>query len=776
MQNSSRRSFSKKSGNSINNKRENGSKRNSLSAKKSERRVAYTKRIKLKPRSHAKATDLVKSNRRSSNFYTNQNGRSSTKRSLPENLQKVSSICSLKKQSSSRFKGGKSLSLSCKKHGKSAEEEDQNQRKGQMRKRKRKKQNIVRDEASRLQRRTRYLLIRMKLEQNLIDAYSGEGWKGNSREKIKPEKELERAKKQILECKLGIRDVIRQLDLISSDGRIEDSVIDPDGRVFHEYIFCAKCKLREAFPDNDIILCDGTCNRAFHQKCLEPPLATENIPPGDQGWFCKYCECKMEILEAVNAHLGTTFSGNCSWQDVFKEAVNAPESEKRSFDPTEEWPSEDSEDDDYDPETFDKNCNKDVGERIADDAGSSSGLFWSSDEASSVCEGSPDNNSNGVFSKVKSRRDLGNFRICEPADVLDSDNTDEVDTLNSRRHRKDVDYKKLHDEMFGKEIPENEELSEDEDWGPCRRKRRVNESHADMTRSSCADEDSCLNVKANVESREELLTETRDKKALFRIPASAVETLRRVFSENELPSRDVKENLSKKLGIASEKINKWFKNARYMALKTRKAKGTNKLRSSIQRLNRETEIRGSAEKPPLDKSSLVSCSVALVPSSSRIVNWKKSSKSRTLTSKKHHSALSGALRAKAIEELTAVLRVNQSPSIYTKRKLSKQLGLPYRQVSMWFNNARIHKKSSLERKICPEKERHISNGSPVKETNIDEQMYLVQLERLFSMEDRLHKLKRELEIYTDKNHTFYGTSSTQPTVVYVPIVELREKL
>ena len=41
-------------------------------------------------------------------------------------------------------------------------------------------------------------------------------------------------------------------------------------------IFCAKCKVQDSGENNDIILCDGFCDRAFHQMCLVPPLETDN--------------------------------------------------------------------------------------------------------------------------------------------------------------------------------------------------------------------------------------------------------------------------------------------------------------------------------------------------------------------------------------------------------------------------------------------------------------------------------------------------------------------
>ncbi|KAG4942517.1 hypothetical protein JHK85_047163 [Glycine max] len=446
---------------------------------------------------------------------------------------------------------GKKASLSSRKEGGDADGAVKLPKMKRKRKKKRQRNNVDLDDPSRLQRRTRYLLIKMKLEQNLIDAYSGEGWKGQSREKIKPEKELQRARKQILKCRLGIRDVIRQLDSLGSLSSIEDSAIAPDGSVYHEHIFCVKCTVREELPDNDIILCKGTCKRAFHQKCLDPPLDTENIPPGEQGWFCKFCECKMEILEATNAHLGTHFSLHSTWQDVFKEEAAIPDGETALLNPEEEWPSDDSEDDDYDPERKEDSHNihtEGANDSASEDLTSSTSLCSSDGESSPV-----DGVSHEYFS-VKSS--------------IDSDESE--DKACGCRQRKAVDYKKLYDEMFGKDAPAYEQLSEDEDWGPGKRKRREKESDA-------VDSLMTLHESENMHPNNEHLNMTRKnsssikiKRHCFRIPHDAVEKLRQVFAENELPPRSIREGLSKELGLDTEKVSKWFKNARYLALKNRK--------------------------------------------------------------------------------------------------------------------------------------------------------------------------------------------------------------
>ncbi|CAL1358472.1 unnamed protein product [Linum trigynum] len=415
------------------------------------------------------------------------------------------------------------------------------------------------DEPSRLQRRTRYLMIKMKMEQNLIDAYCGEGWKGHSREKIRPEKELLRAKIQILKCKLGIRDAIRQLDLLSAVGCIEDSVMAPDGSVSHEHIFCAKCKSNEVVQDNDIILCDGTCNCAFHQMCLEPPLHTENIPPGDQGWFCKLCERRMEIIDSMNAHLGTEYSMNCEWQDLFEEDAAAPDG-ANILTLEEEWPSDDSEDENYDPERRENSMSgAGTDNDESDNASSSTSLGWSSDDE--------------AISGSRRWHVVGmEFRNQSIYSSLDSDESSDVEIMCGRRKRRAVDYRKLYDEMFGKDAPVADQLSEDEDWGPNKRKKKEKESDAASTLMTLYVSKRPRKKAETLEGEKELPQDSRARRALSRIPPSAVEKLRLVFEENELPCTTVKQKLSEELGLEMGKVSKWFKNARYVALRSRKSR------------------------------------------------------------------------------------------------------------------------------------------------------------------------------------------------------------
>ncbi|CAN0912474.1 Pathogenesis-related homeodomain protein [Linum grandiflorum] len=374
------------------------------------------------------------------------------------------------------------------------------------------------DEPSRLQRRTRYLMIRMKMEQNLIDAYSGEGWKGHSREKIRPEKELLRAKKQILKCKLGIRDAIHQLDLLSGVGCIEESVMAADGSVSHEHIFCAKCKSNEVVRDNDIILCDGTCNCAYHQMCLEPPLHTENsilfistiLPPGDQGWFCKFCEHRMEIIDAMNAHLGTRFSMTCNWKDIFIEEATTPDG-GNILTLEEEWPSDDSEDGDYDPERREKSMSgAGTDNHVSDSASSSTSLGWSSDDE--------------VLPESKRLQLEGmDFRSHSIYSSLDSEEPSDVEIVHGRRRRRAVDYRKLYDEMFGKDAPVADQLSEDEDWGPSKRTRRGKESDAASTLMNLYQNEKIVRKAEIGEGKKELPQDSRVRRSLSRIPPNAVE-------------------------------------------------------------------------------------------------------------------------------------------------------------------------------------------------------------------------------------------------------------
>ncbi|KAG6434105.1 hypothetical protein SASPL_105727 [Salvia splendens] len=405
-----------------------------------------------------------------------------------------------------------------------ADDKDEILRKSK-RRRKNTKNNMELDDASRLQRRTRYLLIKVKLEQNLIDAYSTEGWKGQSREKIKPEKELQRAKQQILKCKLG-----------APDGSMHHEHVSP---LFFLRIICVKCKLCEALPDNGIIHCHGTCHFAFHQKCMDPPLSPENSELN----FCCFLLInihtftkKTEILEATNAHLGTHFPLDSNWQDVFKEGAALPDGVNSVLFQEEEWPSDDSADDDYDPDRNECSCSGNMSMSKSDASQYSSSFLGSLEDE------------DGRF-EVRSNRSFD-----ETLELIgvDSDEIHNGGVVSHPRQRPAVDYIELYNEMFGKNPTESKQISEDEDRGPTKRKRKAKETNAANTLMTLGETDNKFSVETLSDLKEKQLTK-KMKRPTCRLPHVAVEKLRLVFSENELPERAVRVSLSEQLGLELEK-------------------------------------------------------------------------------------------------------------------------------------------------------------------------------------------------------------------------------
>lgn len=43
--------------------------------------------------------------------------------------------------------------------------------------------------------------------------------------------------------------------------------------------------------DNDIVLCDGPCRRAFHEQCCVPPFNAADLDE-EADWLCPACSAK----------------------------------------------------------------------------------------------------------------------------------------------------------------------------------------------------------------------------------------------------------------------------------------------------------------------------------------------------------------------------------------------------------------------------------------------------------------------------------------------------
>lgn len=80
--------------------------------------------------------------------------------------------------------------------------------------------------------------------------------------------------------------------------------------------------------------------------------------------------------------------------------------------------------------------------------------------------------------------------------------------------------------MFGKDALANEQVSEDEDWGPTNRKRREKESDAASTLMTlCETEEISVKDAAKTDRLDTNLSCNENKRSVFRLPVEAVEVL-----------------------------------------------------------------------------------------------------------------------------------------------------------------------------------------------------------------------------------------------------------
>ncbi|KAK5837188.1 homeobox protein HAT3.1 [Gossypium arboreum] len=551
----------------------------------------------------------------------------------------------------------------------------QQKRKKRKREKEKEEKKEVSDEYLRIRKHLRYLLNRISYERSLIAAYSAEGWKGLSLEKLKPEKELQRAASEILRRKLKIRDLFQRIESLCTEGRLAESLFDSEGEIDSEDIFCALCGSKDIPANNDIILCDGACDRGFHQYCLQPPLLKEDIPPDDEGWLCPGCDCKFDCIELVNESQGTNFSLEDSWEKVFPEAALAAggqnqdpnyglpsddsddndynpdisendekdqedesSSDESDFtsasdevevpakvDPYLGLPSDDSEDDDYNPDGLDQDH-----DNVAKSESSSSDFSSDSDDLGAMLvddiSSEKGHMSNGSSRKSKSKKPKLSGKKSLNSEVLttmEPASGEDDATVSEKRSIPRLDYKRLYDETYGN-VPSSS--SDDEDWndGTAPRKKKIRNAEVATTSA---------NGNASPTGSVSVSNGLKKNPGEKRAPKRSANGLKQKPEEDHTPRRCTRKKSNRK-GTARSPA--------------KLPKATPK---SPAKLPEPTPTPGSSGK-----------------------------KAGSSTYKRLGEAVTQGLQSS--------FKQNQYPDRAMKESLAKELGITFRQVSKWFENAR----------------------------------------------------------------------------------------
>ena len=362
---------------------------------------------------------------------------------------------------------------------------EERRRKRQEKERAKKKDGRINDAVPPFERAKRRILSqisRIRKEMWLLETYEMEGWRGASKEKLKPTHELQRASDAIARAKLIIQENMRFIDEGGNFTSIPKECYTPSGELDEEHIFCAKCLGGDAPEDNDIILCDGYCGRAYHQNCMDPPLKLEDLPPEDEGWLCPSCSAKVDCIYFLNELFNTAMPLDTPWHAIYDAAENPAGDEGEGIarpgaqaGKAEEeaggsalgflamdLPSEESDDEDFeltgsqDPERP-RDGSEDEDEDDEEDDGGDG-------------ERTPGSIFLAACAEPRAETEDGEDRSESSSSVIEEEGTtsesEEPEALPGKRRRKKVNYRKLNDLMFGETEAYEGELVSDNEWNP----------------------------------------------------------------------------------------------------------------------------------------------------------------------------------------------------------------------------------------------------------------------------------------------------------------------
>ena len=235
---------------------------------------------------------------------------------------------------------------------------------GASEKKDRKKKSFLKNESK---NRTKWTIYRDKIsslarsvarDQHTIDTYDVTNGDFISKHVIVPKDEIKLAHERIYKGKQCIYDQFQELASENAEHtkwlKLKKGY-DSDDYVDIEDIMCSVCGLPDE-EDNDILFCDrADCLRAYHMRCLDPPITSLDTLDQDDDWFCHQCACIDDCLDLVGEVLGEDYNDHRELFPELRVASFTEEGGGNTTSATGQLEDSDSEDEDYNPNESNRN-------------------------------------------------------------------------------------------------------------------------------------------------------------------------------------------------------------------------------------------------------------------------------------------------------------------------------------------------------------------------------------------------------------------------------------